>query len=198
MGHNRCLLGCSEGEDSIEHYCRCFRSRKFASEVLRIEVEPEYALNVWMLNFKDPLELHELWAIATWVYVIYTVTNTFRATNTWPQENRAWDAMKQASKRAVEGNNRMTKWLDQNYTVTKVPLKGAMGYGQGGGIRRQRKGDQQCSRRVRRRISAPNPVNASAIFPNREVAANGSNRRRGMISLEILPADRNMPLARRC
>ena len=109
---NRCRLGCNSGEDSIEHYCRCRRSRQFAQSKLRMEVEPELALNTWVLNFAEELTQDQIRCVATWVYSVYTVTNNNRVRNIWPSEERTKDALGQATKRAVDGDDNFAKWLD--------------------------------------------------------------------------------------
>ena len=79
-----CRLGCGNGEDSIEHYCRCTRSREFARTTLKIDVSAEKALNVWLQNAYTNWNMDTCRANTIWIYAVYIATNQYTFGDVWP------------------------------------------------------------------------------------------------------------------
>ena len=177
-------------EDKIEHYSRCPVTKDFGRRFLRLHREHDLNLHTFTLTNPQINTTERLTSTALLIYAVYNLTNALRKDGEKLTREEAYNALTQHAREAVRGHPRSAGVLRQLWTHNKAtPLPG---------LREQNLNYLASGSRVRRRVSAPNPVDAPAILPSREAAANGSSRRRGMISLEILPADRNMPLARRC
>jgi hypothetical protein len=84
-----CLLGCTEHEDSVEHYAKCRIPREWAATRLQLHYDHKNSLHMWTLTAHFPNEV-ELFKTAFMVYATYRATNHFRhnGTNTDPMKQK--------------------------------------------------------------------------------------------------------------
>ena len=111
QGCKPCLLGCGNGEDSIEHYIGCSIGREVGSRLLRVEDCYEGRKCSMMGASKYPsAQKQTCWAVL--VYGLYMATN-FRRYNQGsmsPREESVQEVM-QFCRRAVEGHPKSCKIL---------------------------------------------------------------------------------------
>ena len=75
-GHS-CLLGCTEYDDSLEHYTRCKIAREWAATRLQLYYDHRNSLHTWTLTAHFPCK-EDLFKTAFMIYATYRATNHFR------------------------------------------------------------------------------------------------------------------------
>ncbi len=74
-----CHLGCTEYEDSVEHYAKCRIAREWAATRMQLHYDHRNSLHMWTLTAHFPTKT-ELFKTAFMIYATYRATNTFDTT----------------------------------------------------------------------------------------------------------------------
>ena len=111
---SQCLLGCSDGADSIEHYGRCPQVYKFARERLGIRCRFAPPWEYWLLaatDDSDNLQWHAWERMACLHYAVLRSTNVARVSSAL-SASEAQRALWQAAIEGAAGSKLLT-WAQQ-------------------------------------------------------------------------------------
>ena len=113
QGHAACVLGCGNGEDSIEHYWSCAVVKEAGRRMLRIEADPtpRKACMLGAARYSNDDE-HACWALL--VYGVYMTTNTTRQ---HCESGGKVQEIMQHVRQAVEGHKRSSACLSARWRL---------------------------------------------------------------------------------
>ena len=116
---NRCILRCSEtAKASLEHYCRCPWTKRFAAQCLNLDAGTFANMHAFNLCHPRINTKEDSVASAILIYVIYRATQHYRHNEvTDPQE--IFGALRQWAREAVFGHGFSTRVLDSRWSLTR-------------------------------------------------------------------------------
>ena len=131
-----CLLGCTDYEDSVEHYAKCRIAREWAATRMQLRYDHRNSLHMWTLTAHFPFM----------IYATYRATNHFRhnGTNTDPnkQKEETKEYLNQIIHTANLGQHRYKLFEEHNTTGKNKKQKGKKTNTKGGQGNQKRRATQ--------------------------------------------------------